>query len=164
VCNNLLLGVDLSADWLDADDRHEFLTTDDAGRNFLNSARFERDFIYGISGRLGYKSWDFATPFVRLGIERAHNKLQYDLDLLDPAPAVRQLGIAKSHTETGYLVGLGLDIPVFNNNTNVRIEYQYHWQNRADFDFVNVGNTFAGTADLKPKAHFLTIGLLWSQV
>ena len=164
VCNELLLGVDLSADWMDSDERHDYLARDNAGRNFLNSARFEKDFMYGISGRMGYRAWDFMTPFVRLGIERAENKLSYDLDYVDPAVPVRQLGLAKSHDKTGYLVGLGMDIPVFNKNTNVRIEYQYHWQNRANFDFVNVGNTFSGQADIKPKAHFLTIGLLWSQV
>jgi hypothetical protein len=164
VCNDLLLGLDLSADWIDADDRHDYLARDNAGNNYLNSARFDRDFMYGISGRMGYRAWDFMTPFVRLGIERVDNNLDYDLDYVDVNPAQRQLGIAKSSHETGYLVGLGMDIPVFNKNTNVRIEYQYHWQNRADYDFVNVGNTFSGHADMKPKAHFLTIGLLWSQV
>lgn len=164
VCNKLLLGMDVSADWNDADDRHEFLTRDNTGRFFLNSARFEKDFIYGISGRMGYRGWDMATPFVRLGIERARNKLTYDVDDVNVVPSVRQLGIAKSRHETGYLAGLGLDIPVFNKNTNVRVEYQYHWQNRADYDFVNVGSTFSGRADIKPKAHFLTVGLLWSEV
>lgn len=161
VCNHLLLGVDLSADWMGRADRHEFLTRDNANRNFLNSARFERDFMYGVSGRMGYRAFDYMTPFVRLGIERVNNKLTHDLDLVDPV-TVRQLGLSKSRNETGYLVGLGMDIPVFNNNTNVRIEYQYHWQNRADFDFAN--SNLSGHTDIKPKAHFLTIGLLWSQV
>ncbi len=161
VCNSLLFGLDLSADWLNADDSHQFLAANSAGANFLNTARFEKDFIYGLSARLGYKQWDFAAPFIRLGIERVRNELSLDIDSTVAVP-VRQLGFTKSHHETGYLVGLGMDIPVFNNHTNVRLEYQYHWQNRAEFDFSS--GLIAGRADIKPKAHFLTIGLLWSQV
>lgn len=161
VCNSLLFGVDLSADWLNADDSHQFLRASNTPNNFLNEARFEKDFMYGASARLGYKGWDTISPFVRLGIERVNNKLDLNIDSTVAVP-VRQLGLAKTTHETGYLAGLGMDIPVFNKNTNVRIEYQYHWQNRADFDFSSA--LLAGKADIKPKMHLLTIGLLWSQV
>lgn len=161
VCNSLLMGVDLSADWLNADDRHQFLKRSNTNVNYLNAARFEKDFMYGVSARLGYKASDLMTPFVRLGIERVNNKLDLDIDTT-AVPAVRQLGLAKSTHETGYLAGLGVDIPVFNKNTNVRVEYQYHWQNWADFGFSN--NVLSGKADIKPKMHLLTIGLLWSQI
>lgn len=161
VCNSLLFGLDLSADWLNADDSHQFLRASNTPNNFLNTARFEKDFMYGISARLGYKASDMMTPFLRLGIERVNNKLDLNIDSTT-VPAVRQLGLAQSRHETGYLAGLGVDIPVFNKHTNVRIEYQYHWQNWADFDFSN--NLVSGKADIKPKMHLLTVGLLWSQV
>lgn len=161
VCNNLLMGLDLSADWLDSDDSHQFLAASNTPNNFLNEARFNRDFMYGISARLGYRGYDMMSPFVRLGVERANNKLDLNIDTTAAAP-VRVLGLSDSRHETGYLAGLGVDIPVFNKHTNVRIEYQYHWQNRADFDFSNA--TLSGKADIKPKMHLLTVGLLWSQV
>ena len=163
VCNDLLLGLDASADWLDSGDRHDFLTIDNQNQTFLNSARYKRDALYGVSARMGYRALDFMTPFVRLGIERVNNKLAQDVDLLaPPAAPARQLGLAESTHKSGYLVGLGADIPVFNKHTNVRIEYQYHWQNRVNFDFNNVN--INGSVDVNPKAHFLTIGLVWSQV
>ena len=165
LCNELLLGVDLSADWKGNNDRTDFLTRSSGDFNFLNSVGFERDWMYGISGRMGYKAYDFMTPFVRLGLERVRNKLAYDLDFPNPPAATQRiLGFEESKHKTGYLVGLGMDIPVFNKHTNVRVEYQYHWQNRVKYDFANAANVFDGSADMKPRAHFLTIGLLWSQI
>lgn len=162
VCNTLLFGVDLSADWLNADDSHQYLTPGAPAGNFLNTARFDKDFMYGASARLGYKGWNTVSPFVRLGIERVNNKLDLNIASTAVVP-VTQVNLSQSRHETGYLAGLGMDIPVFNKHTNVRIEYQYHWQNRADFNFP-AASVLAGKADIKPKMHLLTIGLLWSQV
>ena len=156
-------GLNLALDWNGIDDPHHFHAKDAAGNNFLVNARYERDFFYGVSARVGYRAWESITPFARVGIERSTNRLNLLADgVNNPAIPVRVLDTALSHHKTGYLLGAGIDIPVYNQNTNLRLEYQYHFCGNIDY-FIN-SNYIAGKAQYQPKAHFLTIGLQWGQI
>lgn len=157
------LGLNLNLDWNGIDDDHNYHAKDSGGDNFLVRARYERDFFYAFSGRVGYKAWESITPFVRAGIERSTNRLHLAVDdVNNPAIPVRVLDTALSHHKTGYLLGVGIDIPVYNKNTNLRIEYNYHLCSTVDF--APNSNNISGKADYQPKAHFLILALQWGQV
>jgi opacity protein-like surface antigen len=156
-------GLNLSLDWNEVDDPHSFHAIDSAGDNFLVRARYERDFFYGFSGRVGYQTSPDMMPYVRVGVERSTNRLRLKADNInDPDLPVRIVDIALSHHKTGYLVGLGAEFPVLNKNTHLRLEYQYHLCGRIEFVFNQ--NGFAAKAEYQPKAHFLTVALQWGQV
>lgn len=157
------LGLNLNLDWNGIDDAHSFSARDSAGNNYLFRARYERDFFYGVSGRVGYRGWESITPYVKAGIERSTNRLNLVAENVNnPAIPIRLLDTALSHHKTGYVLGVGIDIPFYNKNTNLRFEYNYHLCSTIDFAVGN--NLIAGKVEYQPKAHFLTIGLQWGQV
>ncbi len=157
------LGLNLNLDWNGIDDAHSFYARDSSGDNYLFRARYERDFFYGVSGRVGYRGWESITPFVRAGIERSTNRLHLVAENVNnPAIPVRLLDTNVSHHKTGYLLGVGIDIPVMNKNTNLRFEYNYHLCGRIEFPVSN--GAISGKAEYQPNAHFLTVGLQWGQV
>jgi opacity protein-like surface antigen len=156
-------GLNLSLDWNEIDDPHNFHAIDSGGDNFLVRARYERDFFYGFSGRVGYQTSPTMMPYVRVGIERSTNRLRLKADdINNPDMPVRILDKALSHHKTGYLVGLGAEFPILNKNTHLRLEYQFHICGHLEFAFNQ--NGFVAKADYQPKAHFLTLALQWSQV
>lgn len=157
------LGLNLNLDWNGIDDDHHFHAKDSSGDNYLVGARYERDFFYGVSGRVGYRAWESITPFVRVGIERSMNRLHLKADQVNnPALPVRVLDTKLSHHKTGYLLGVGIDVPVYSKNTSLRIEYNYHLCGNIEFGIG--GSGIGGKAEYQPKAHFLTVGLQWGQV
>ncbi len=161
--NLVTLGLNLSLDWNGIDDPHHYHAKDSAGNNFLVRARYERDFFYSLSGRVGYQAFESITPFARVGIERSTNRLHLVADdTNNPDIPVRVLDTALSHHKTGYLLGVGIDIPVFNKNTHLRLEYGYHFCGNIEFAPSNAN--IAGKASYRPKSHFLTVGYQWGQV
>lgn len=157
------LGLNLNLDWNGIDDAHSFVARDSGGGNYLFRARYERDFFYGVSGRVGYRGWESITPFVKVGIERSTNRLHLVAEQINnPAVPVRLLDTNLSGHKTGYLLGVGIDIPVYNKNTNLRFEYNYHLCGTIGFS--PSSNLVSGNAGYLPKAHFLTIGFQWGQV
>lgn len=157
------LGLNLNLDWNGIDDDHHFHALDSSGDNYLATVRYERDFFYAVSGRVGYRAWESITPFVRVGIERSTNRLHFKADNVNnPAIPVNILDASLSHHKTGYLLGIGIDIPVYNKNTNLRIEYNYHLCGTIEFGFGNAN--IGGKAEYQPKAHVLTVGVQWGQV
>lgn len=156
-------GLDLALDWNGIDDPHRFHARDAGGNNYLVRARYKRDFFYGLSGRVGQKLSNGVLLFFRLGIERSTNELQLKMDNTNnPNALVRVLDKSVSRHKTGYLLGVGLDIPTAYVNTNLRLEYQYHICGEAEF-LLN-SSTVLARATYQPKAHFLTLGFQWGQV
>lgn len=159
LCQSLLMGLEANIDWMGSDEDHAFHAVDSAGNNYVVTARYERDLFYGASARMGYRWSDFFMPFARVGIERTNDTLKIGFNQNSPAGNASIFDHSKHLT--GYLIGLGFEVPVFSPNSNMRIEYQYHWSNRANF---NDSGLISGQYAYKPKMHFLSVGLLWSQV
>lgn len=155
--------LNLALDWNEIDEDHHYHAKDAAGDNFLVRSRYEREFFYGVSARMGYQASEFIMPFVRVGIERSMNRLRFRADNTNnPDIPILILDRSLSHHKTGYVLGLGVDIPVLYKNTHLRLEYQYHLC--GDIHYTLVNNLFSAQAVFQPKVHFVTIGLQWGQL
>ncbi|MCS5711994.1 outer membrane protein [Candidatus Berkiella aquae] len=135
-CERWLLGLELNLDWRDYDDALEFAFTDLANVGWAVSYNYERDWVLGLTARVGYEFTPYLLPYARFGVEYSRDKLKVDAQ--SSLNAVAHLDNHRNSYRP--VIGLGAElpmsgIPVINNisflsHLAVRMEYDYHGKGR----------------------------------
>lgn len=83
----------------------------------------QRDTTYGVSARIGYIVHPCLVPYIRVGAQGGNDKFSLTYTGLPP------LSLWDSFQDEGvhwnWLLGIGLEVPLFSKKSSVRVEYDY---------------------------------------
>ncbi len=189
-CNRWLVGAEVNIDWRDYDETHDFVYADATApapnpnptgitpRPWIASMTYERDWVLGLTGRMGYELAPYLMPYIRLGAEWSRDKLQYDAARQPGRVGIPNVGIvalpgtiavSANGRENSYRLvgGMGLEVPVPTvagiNGLAVRAEYDYHSKGRtigataAASDNITLVNT-----SMNPSEQSMIVSLVWN--
>jgi opacity protein-like surface antigen len=175
-CNRWLLGVEVNVDWQDIfdDNEDDNLAFSDASppvpgllgvfgqatQAWNASSKFERDWVVGLSGRMGYEITPYLMPYIRLGLEWSEDELSYIQTNNSNTVSISADG---DRDGVRVLAGIGLEVPVPTvNGLTVRAEYDYHRRGRR-VEAVNVINGgFLVNASRDPTAQTAILSVVWN--
>lgn len=83
----------------------------------------QRDTTYGVSARIGYIVHPCLVPYIRVGTQGGNDKFFLTYAGLPPLPiwdAFEDEGVHWS-----WLLGIGLEVPLFSKKSSIRVEYDY---------------------------------------
>ncbi|MBS0290416.1 MAG: outer membrane beta-barrel protein [Proteobacteria bacterium] len=174
-CNQWLLGAELNVDWYDINEDNDnnlaFTTVEGPIAQFGWNANFtyKRDWVVGLTGRLGYEVAPYLLPYIRLGAEWSRDKLTYS-QAINAAiiPAVGNFVGTFSDEENSVRVvaGLGFEIPVPKYNCfTIRAEYDFHSRGQrvdAVGQMVTDGEVFLVNASRKPYTQTGIVSVVWN--
>lgn len=169
-CNNWLLGVELNVNWEDVFDDSEDnnLAFSDASvpnaqaqavQAWNASSTFDRDWVVGLSGRMGFELAPYLMPYIRLGLEWSEDDLNYT-----QTNNSNTVSISADGSRDGVRVfgGIGVEVPVPTiNGFTIRAEYDYHRRGRR-VEAVNVVNTLLVNATRDPSAQTAILSVIWN--
>ena len=167
-CNGWILGEELNFDWYDIStggDDHwgssndNFAYTDSSDFGWAAHSRFKREWVAGLTTRLGYDICTWLTPYIRGGFEWSKDKLHYRQRRSDDALVI---GADGSRNSIRVLAGFGVEMPIPGYNCiTVRGEYDFHAKGRivAANNFVS-NNTLNATR--QPNYHTVFASVVWN--
>ncbi|HRE30721.1 MAG TPA: hypothetical protein PLD88_01980, partial [Candidatus Berkiella sp.] len=112
ICNDWVLGAELSADWFDTNKERVFVFTDQISALAWDTAlQAHNKGFYGLSARVGYYMAPFFMSYVRVGVEAVHQEITARFN---GAPGVYPFGlILKDHSWQNHIfVGVGAEFPL----------------------------------------------------
>ncbi len=169
VCDRLIAGLELNADWYEDYDSHDFTLIagpkpafrDSLG--YVGSAEYKHDLTVGLTARFGYSLTEYLIPYIRLGAEGTRDHL----DVAYVCPFAFNVGnssftgsISESNTKYRFVGGIGLEIPFcslaktdnFMRGLSARAEYNYHGRHHGlDGQVVSLDSLF--TPGLSDQAY-----------
>lgn len=156
-CNKWVFGAEVGAEWMDLSDDHAFNYVTRIGDAGVAYARFERDWGVTVTGKGGYRFYQYFMPYWRLGVQISEDKLYTRHQDLTPTPTL--LGPEDSHKRTvaSFLGGLGFEIPCWMGSA-LRFEWNYirGWRLRTvdvDTPAGSPSETTYTNFDFKPDSH-----------
>lgn len=127
-CNRWLLGIEGNLDWYDnGGGNNDFAYTDANNRGWSATSDYDRDWVLGLSGRLGYGVTEWLMAYGRVGLEYSDDELNYTQFLDNAAPF--NVNASESQDSLRVFAGLGLEMPLPISNwdcLSLRAEYDYH--------------------------------------
>jgi hypothetical protein len=126
---------------------------------------YDRKFVLGLTGRVGYSFVSFLMPYVRFGVEMSDDEI-HSFYRDNTSNIVFPTG--DGHTETWvyrFLVGIGAELPLPTClPLSLRMEYNYHSKGKTlDATSVGVGGVApVFNASLQPWANSGRIVLVWN--
>lgn len=160
-CRDMFLGLEGHVDW----GRYEkakffhFLTSTPAGVNVSGQATYTQDTRYGITTRFGMKVPPFFMPYVRAGVEYSKHEVSLANIIFSANPPPYD-HFSESHRMWSWLVGAGVEVPLFSKNVTIRAEYNYypgrHFGFNENFDILG------GNHDIKVRTHTGKLALVWN--
>lgn len=121
-CRNYVLGIEGFFDLGRYEEVENYsipLLSIDANTNLS----YYRDSTYGVSARLGYKVKPCFTPYVRVGVQGGEDHLLVNYTGLASIPAFDRY--EDRQTSWNWLLGVGLEVPLFSKQSSIRLEYDY---------------------------------------
>lgn len=173
-CNHWLLGAELNVDWydLDNDDNENTLAFTSAsgfanpalqGPAWNGAATYEREWVVGLTGRMGYEIATYLMPYVRLGLEWSDDELSYIQTSNNNVITAQGDG---SEDSIRGIAGIGAEIPFpMVSGLSVRVEYDYHTKGkRVDLDAAAAGNQnpLFVHASRKPSYQTGIVSVVWN--
>lgn len=141
-CNGWLLGAEVNVDWRgnnNDDNNFTFVTAAPlAVGTVVGSVSRDRDFVVGLTGRLGYEVSPYFMPYIRLGVD--HSNADFDAAFATVAPAA-PLAVSFNNNDNnnnwGFVGGIGAEFPVpVIAGLSLRAEWNYHTRGNNDNDIV----------------------------
>ncbi len=161
-CNGWVLAPEINIDWYDLSDNDnddDFAYTDSSNRGWNAQSEYKREWVAGLTGRVGYDIATWLTPYVRGGLEWSKDKLSYSQTRFDNTRTIAADG---SKNAIRGVVGLGVEVPVPNYNCiTVRAEYDFHGKGR----IVDASNTvLSNTVDVTREPYYQTafVSVVWN--
>ncbi|MBS0287191.1 MAG: outer membrane beta-barrel protein [Proteobacteria bacterium] len=166
-CNHWLLGAELNLDWYDLDnddDGERTLAFTDTSNNGWNAAStYEREWVVGLTGRMGYEIATYLMPYVRAGLEWSDDELSYIQTSNNNVVTAQGDG---SQDSLRLIAGIGAEIPFpMVDGLSMRVEYDYHAKGkRVDLDAAAAGNQnpLFVHASRKPYTQTGIISVVWN--
>lgn len=183
-CNRWLLGAELNVDWRGYEEGNDFVFEDASGiaglgalideaipdpRPWAAGVKLERDWVVGLTGRMGYELAPYLLPYIRLGAEWSRDELQFVGARQSGAIPLSAVTVAGSEHKNSYrlVAGIGLEVPVPTiagiNGITVRAEYDYHSRGQT------VGVTTAASdnvtlvnSSMNPTEQSAIVSLVWN--
>lgn len=186
-CGRWLMGLEFNADWRNLDQTHDFAGTssnmgepvifdpvedvfDATGSGFLGTVRYERDWAFGLSARVGYSILNCLMPYVRLGVELSDDELS--VSFMPVAGPFSGVTTAFSESDWTYRlfggVGVEMPFPYLMAGLSMRGEYTYYHRGQGvtahairSSATVPPDPTFF-TASMKERNQAVTLALVWN--
>lgn len=164
-CNGWLFGAELAVDWQDTDSDRPFAFTLIDGNGlqtgFAGSAHYDRDALFGLTGRAGYEFSQYIMGYLRAGVEWSRDKLSVSAATANNAVIS---SIDGSRTVTRFVGGVGIELPVpIMTGLSFRAEYNYHSKGKA-VEASGLASDAATlvVADSKPRTNAGKASLVWN--
>ncbi len=161
-----LVGGELNIDRHDMDEGLSFAFADTNGViGWRGITNYKRDYVFGLTARMGYAITPFFLPYVRLGIELGHDKLT---TLYTGNPAVYPHSIEMSTTTYVHrcLSGFGFEVPLpMTCGGSFRMEYNWHSKSKTVKAHGNLPDGLVNPAfetSLQPQTHSGRVALVWN--
>ncbi len=166
LCNRWLLGLELNLDWYDNDsDDNNFAYTSSDNTAWNVHSEYDREWVVGLSGRMGYEIATYLLPYVRVGLEYSDDDLHYAQTINNSNPVFRNAADA-SQDSVRLFGGMGLEVPVpkFNCLT-LRFEYDYHTKGKRVEAVNNITDAQGSdivSASRKPYTQTVFASVVWN--
>jgi len=161
-----LAGVELNFDRHDMNDDLSFAFTDTNGAiGFRGTTNYKRDWVLGLTARVGYAITPFFLPYVRFGVEFGHDKLttQYSGN---PASYPYSIEMSTRTYVHRALSGFGIELPLpMTCGASFRLEYNWHSKSKTVKAHGNILDGLVSPAfesSLQPQTHSGRAALVWN--
>lgn len=134
-CNEWLVGLELSADWLRRHGGDDISFIDDDGFTWRASGNHHHDPIIGLTARFGYAISCYFLPYIRLGIETHRHRHDADVERLPltDEDLLLSYNLEGSRRSYNFVGGIGAEMPIpMCNGLSFRLEYDYHSRGRSN--------------------------------
>ncbi len=168
-CNRWVMGLEANVDWRE-DDNHPFAFTDTSNVGWQGFAKYERDWIVGLTARLGYEIAPYLMPYIRVGGEWHRDEI--NLNISRPLGGLQ--AVLNGKRDVFRVVGgIGIEMPMaaipvlssvsFLSHLAVRLEYDYHSTGRSvgATGTTNVGGTLVSSS-MNPHEQSGILALVWN--
>jgi len=118
----------------------------------------QKDAVYGVSARFGYKVDPCFVPYLRVGAQGGDQKFFITYTGLTGVPAWDHFEAKK--TQWNWLLGIGLEVPFFSKKTTLRFEYDY--LPAQQINFTDIQDPVQVTHHYNPHSHMLKLQWAWN--
>ncbi len=161
-CRNWLLGTEFNLERHRFESSHPFAFTDPlAIFNWTGTAEYRRDWMTGLTFRVGYQFVEYFIPYFRIGIETGQDI--FETTLVSNIPDVPPFYLQNKKWIWRFLSGVGIEAPIYCSNLAFRVEYQIHSKGKTlELDQLytdGLVNPLA-TSQMQPKTQAVIFGVL----
>jgi hypothetical protein len=160
-----LVGAEINLDWQNLSRTLDFAFSDSAGiTGWDGSINYDRKFIFGLTGRVGYSFVSFMMPYLRFGLEASDDELNASYSDINGVVAFAQ----GAHVESWvyrFLFGVGVEMPLPTClPLSLRMEYDYHSKGKTlNAATAGVGGVYPiMEGQMQPKAQSGCVSLIWN--
>ena len=128
ICNRWLMGIEMGIEWHHFDKNQAFAFSDAGGLfGWLGNARYRRNGMIDLSGRIGFAVTPVFMPYVRLGAEFGQDRFEAQYALAPAFATPILVESTQKHWTHRFLAGVGVEIPIPRTcGATLRLEYDFH--------------------------------------
>lgn len=127
-CHRWMFGIEGNVDFGSFEQNRPFAFTDSVVGNtaFSGNIVYDRDTIYGLTGRIGYFVTPGFMPYVRVGGQVSHDELNYQVTVTSGALPVPLRDFSSTDDDIyGVVAGIGVEFPSFIGPSTLRFEWTF---------------------------------------
>lgn len=115
----------------------------------------QRDTTYGVSARIGYIVDPCFVPYIRIGAQGGEDKFFLTYTGLPPLPLWDHFEAKDTHWN--WLLGIGIEVPLFSKRSTIRVEYDYSPAHNINY----IDSALPVLAEHHYKAHSHIVKFQW---